>query len=152
MARTLRCVSRTPFGSAVAPEVKITSASSSGPPRSARTSAAPAAARPAPVRPAAMRRRNGQTATPCGSRGARWSSPTSTARASTMAATRATSRPEARKSTGTSTARASRPPHSAAIQSGQFSPQTITLSPGPTPAPASRREKATAAARTSSYV
>ena len=69
-----------------------------------------------------------------------------------MAAMRATSSPEARKSTGTSTARASRQPHIAAIQSGQFSPQITTRSPGPMLARASRRAKACAARRTSSYV
>ena len=82
LASTLRCVMSTPFGSAVAPDVKMISTRSSRVTAAVSTAAASTDATASSSSPC-----SGQHATPPGSAGTSTSSPASTTRASTMART-----------------------------------------------------------------
>ncbi len=141
LASTFACVMRTPFGSAVAPDVKMISARSS---RLGRSAASPSAA---------LSKRSGTGASGAGgscaapppsssssaqvstpeSGGGRRPSPATTSRAATIRTTRPTRSGDARRSIGTATVRAARQPQKATIHSARFSPHSTTRSPGARP-------------------
>ena len=144
-ASRLACVISTPFGSAVAPEVKMISARSS-PAGATRGGAARRASAPVP---AASTSESRQRTVPGAVAAAGASSPATTMRARTRATTRASRSAEVRTSSGTTIAPARRQPQNAAIHSGRFSPHRTTLSFGPQPAAARRAAKRSAPARMS---
>ncbi len=143
LARMLRCVMVTPFGSPVAPEVKRISAISSGAAGAndrRAASVAPEArrgsARPGSRDPMAISGRH-RSAAPA---------------RSTIPAMRSTRLAEERKSTGTAITPSSRHPQSATTHSGRFSPQKRMRSPRAIPAARRRSAKAAARAPAASYV
>ena len=159
-ASRLACVISTPFGSAVAPEVKMISARSS--PAGATRGGSPggASARGASARGASARGASAPVSAASTSESRQWtvpgagvacgaSSPAITMRARTRATIRASRSADVRTSSGTTTARTRRQPQNAATHSGRFSPQRTTLSSGPQPAAARRAAKRSAPARMS---